>query len=122
MKILNFIIRIAIPAILLTSFSCDSNKIDPTKIKGKWKTISNVKNSEIFFTIADSTILTEFYWDNGIKKVMYEYKIKEKKRNYLLVESKNTFGLTGIDTFVMENSNLRINTNIGKTLILEKIK
>jgi hypothetical protein len=108
--------------LIFNLFSCDSDKIDAKKIKGKWQTIGDVKNSQITFTIGDSTIITEFFWDNGIKKTLFDYKIKEKKRTYLLIESKNTFGLSKIDTFSFDHSLLKINTNIGKTLFLEKIR
>jgi hypothetical protein len=122
MKILNIIIYFFVMVSIINLFSCDADKIDAKKIKGKWKTIGDVRNSQIVFTIADSTIITEFFWDNGIKKTLLEYKIKEKKRNYLIIESKNTFGLSKVDTFSFEHSLLKINTNIGKTLFLEKIK
>jgi uncharacterized membrane protein len=68
------------------------------KIIGKWKSIDNRNNSQIVFYIADTTIVTEFWFDDGLKKIEFTYQVLESSRSSLIIETKNYYNISQIDT------------------------
>jgi hypothetical protein len=109
--------------LILIFFAACSNKIKPTDIHGQWMTTNNpVRDSKIIFYIADSTMLSEFYFHDGIKKVQFKYKIKEIKDNIFILETTNPFGKIEEDSIVYMDSLIKISTEETKSLYLMKIK
>jgi hypothetical protein len=92
------------------------------KIVGKWKTIHNQNNSQIIFYISDSTILTEFWFDEGIKKIQYSYKIAEETDSSLIIQTKNYFNIFTMDTISFDSSKISYSTQDGTKLNLFKLE
>jgi hypothetical protein len=117
MNILIFCIAVFSTFIL---YNC-SSKIDEKKILGNWRTFdNNANNTEIKFCILDSNILTEFYFENGIKRMMFKYKILKAKRDHLIIQTINPSSVINIDTLRLENDILSFSTDEGKLLYLKR--
>jgi hypothetical protein len=116
-------IRKSLIYILFLLLAGCSHKIKPKDIQGQWETNNDLKNkSKIIFYIADSTILTEFYFHDGIKKVQFKYKIRENKDNLFIITTINPFGKMEKDTIVYLDSLIMISTEESKNLYLKKYK
>jgi len=92
------------------------------KIIGKWKTIDNRNNSQIVFYIADTTIVAEFWFDEGIKKVEYTYQVLEDKNSSLIIETKNYYKITQIDTIYYNGSNISVAPQNGNRIDCFKLE
>jgi hypothetical protein len=106
---------------LLVFMGCSSEQ-KSKKIIGKWKTVHNQNDSQIIFYISDSTILTEFWFDDGIKKIQYSYKIAEETDSSMIIRTNNYFNIITMDTVTFDSSRISISTQDGSRLNLYKLE
>jgi uncharacterized membrane protein len=92
------------------------------KIIGKWKTIDNRNNSQMVFYIADTTILAEFWFDGGIKKTQYTYTVLEDSKSSLIIETKNYYKISQIDTIYINDLSICIAPQDGNRIDCFKIE
>ena len=107
-------ILIIVPLLILSGcflFS-KSNK----KIIGKWKSIDNRNNTQIVFDIADTTIVTEFWFDDGLKKIEFTYHVLESSGSSLIIETKNYYNILQIDTIYYSDSSICIAPQDGSRI------
>jgi hypothetical protein len=106
---------------LFILISCSSEH-KGKKIIGKWKTVNNQNNSQIVLYITDSTILTEFWFDEGIKKIQYSYTIAEETDSSLIIRTKNYFNIFNMDTIYLDSSRISFATQDGTKFDLSKLE
>ena len=92
------------------------------KIMGKWKSIDNRNDSQIVFYISDTTIVTEFWFDDGVKKIEYTYRVLESSRSSLLIETKNYYNILQIDTIYYTGSSICIAPQDGSRIDCFKLE
>ncbi len=110
---------LSIILISLLFLNCSGEK-KGNKIVGKWKTIDNRNNSEIVMDITDSTILTEFWFDEGIKKIQYRYTVEEEQDSSMIIRTQNIFNQVTFDTIYFNSGIIRFCTQDGSEFSLSK--
>ncbi|HEY9188911.1 MAG TPA: hypothetical protein VIR55_13540 [Ignavibacteria bacterium] len=104
----------------LLIINCSSEKKSKSII-GNWVTVNNVNNSKIKMSITDSTILAEFWFDEGIKKIQYKYIIEEEKDSSLIIKTTNYFKIESYDTILLNLPLITFSPQGGEKIILRKM-
>lgn len=105
----------------LLIINCSSEK-KSKNIVGKWETINNQNNSKIKMSITDSTILAEFWFDEGIKKIQYKYSIMEERDSSLIIKTTNYFKIESYDTILLNYPLITFSPQDGEKFILRKVE